>query len=59
METVDWRTVERLCLKSFCGGLLSADEQALLQKAYRQAPEEYSRRTNAVREEERTRLRSF
>ena len=58
-RVVNWEKVERLCLKSFCGGLLSSDEQSELERAYRLFPDEYSKRTNSVREEERSRIRSF
>ena len=56
-EPINWSLVERLCLRSFTGSALSEDEMRVLTKAYQEEPEEYARRTHAVRDEERTRLR--
>lgn len=58
-KVVNWEKIERLCLKSFCGGTLSAEEQSEIENAYRLFPEEYSKRTNEIREQERSRLRSL
>lgn len=56
-KPVDWMLVERLCRRSFTGGGLSADEQAVMEDAYRQFPKEYAERTGAIRDEERSRLK--
>lgn len=56
---VDWQEVERLCLRSFTGQNPTDKEMAILQDAYKRFPEEYVARTNAVREEERSRIRSI
>lgn len=56
-KPVDWRLIESLCLRSFTGNLLSVEERGALEDAYRQFPEEYVRRTAAVRDEERARLK--
>lgn len=58
-KPVDWAEVERLCLRSFCGGILSPDEQSRLEDAYKRYPKEYAERTHAVREGERSRIRSM
>lgn len=56
-KPVDWEAVERLCLRAFTGGGLSPEEQATLENAYRQEPKEYVRRTQAIREGERARIK--
>ena len=56
-KPVDWLLIESLCLRSFTGGLLSIEERGILEDAYRRFPEEYVRRTKAVRQEERARIR--
>ena len=56
-KPVDWGLIESLCLRSFTGGLLSIEERGTLEDAYRRFPEEYVRRTNAIRDEERARLK--
>jgi hypothetical protein len=59
MLPIDWLRVERLCLQSFTGGRLTDDEMTYLHDALRREPEEYIRRTHAVRDEERNRMRSL
>ena len=56
---IEWHKVERLCLLSFTGQRLSDDEHAVIQDAYAREPEEYRRRTEAIRDGERSRLRSI
>ena len=56
---INWSAVEDICRRSFTGGRILEDEQTTLQDAYQRDPEEYARRTAAVREEERSRLRAF
>ena len=56
LKPIDWIVVERLCRRSFTGGGLSGDEQAVMEDAYRRFPEEYVKRTKAVRDEERARI---
>lgn len=58
-KPIDWRLIESLCLRSFTGGSLSDDEQRVITDAYRREPEEYIRRTHAVRDEERSRLKAL
>lgn len=59
VNPVDWNKIELLCLRSFTGGYLSPDEQSQLQYAYKHYPKEYSERTNAIRESERSRIKSM
>lgn len=56
---VDWNKVEHLCLMSFTGQRLSDEGQDYLKAAYASDPDEYGRRTRAVRDSERSRLKSF
>lgn len=56
---VDWAEVERLCLRSFTGHDLSAKELQVLIRANAAYPSEYRRRTEAVREAERARIRGM
>lgn len=56
-KPVDWRLIKSLCLRSFTGGGLSTDEQAVLEDAFRRFPEEYRAQTAAVRDEERARIK--
>ena len=56
---IDWPEVERLVLLAFIGRPLSPEQQKAVEEAYRVDPREYSRRSQAVREEERARLRSI
>ena len=56
---VNWHEVERICLRSFTGQSLSDQETTVLRDAHKRFPEEYITRTSAVREEERSRIRSI
>ena len=58
-KPICWQDVERICLRSFTGSFLTLDEHRVLADAYRRDPEEYIRRTSAVRDQERERLRTL
>lgn len=54
---IDWTSIEQLVRRSFTGQRLTEEEQAAVLDAFQRAPGEYKKRSEAVRESERARLR--
>jgi hypothetical protein len=50
-DRIDWRRVERIMELSVRGYTPTSDESRLLERTYRQAPGEYSRRHRRIKEE--------
>jgi len=59
LTDVNWERVERLSLRAFTGGGLSEEEFGYLQMAFNFDRAEYTKRTRAVREAERARIKAM
>ncbi len=58
-KPVDWFRIKRLMRQSFAGGGLSAEEQSVVDAAYKADPKHYSKLHGEVKAAEVARLRSM
>lgn len=56
---VDWYKVENIVLRSFTGSNLTQEETDYIREAFKIDPEEYKKRSEIIRSEERKRMSSL